>query len=146
MGIFDTGIFDTAIFDHGEAPVTPTRHEVELTNYEPKLWWLRKPKALPEQEAREQVAEVAEAIRTVVREQVADVQAWPAYRQPTRAEKAEVRQAIEPLVAQMPGFDWTALYRALLVQEAAQRQAELAVREAWERDEEDALILLMSTI
>jgi hypothetical protein len=124
----------------GEQPDTRV-HEVEFTDTAPRLWWQRRPKAMPEEVAQEKVAEVARVIRRVASEQVDSPQ-------PVKAQKAQVREAIAPLVAQMPGFDWVALWRALVIEQAAKRQAEQAIERArqFERDEEDALILLMATL
>lgn len=108
---------------------------------DPRLWWLRKPKAVPREKARKQVAEVAQEIRRIVVEQVADAPKL-LQSQPTKDQRAEVKAAIAPLVAQMPGFDWMAMYQALLAQEIA-RQAIAKARQD-EQDEDDALILLMA--
>lgn len=118
-------------------------HEVEIIDFEPKLWWLRRPKAVPEYVAKEKVKKVARTIQKVVREKA------DAKQEPT---KKEVKQAVASLVQEMPGFDWVALYQHILIQINLNRLDEQRVREAMERqariefeqDEEDALILLMA--
>lgn len=123
----------------GSAPVAGG-HGFEITDTAPRLWWTRRPKAMPEREAQDKIEQVARVIRRIAGEQVA-------HPQPARAQKTQVREAIAPLVAQMPGFDWVALWRALVIEQAAQRQALEALERARaaERDDEDALILLMAT-
>lgn len=119
-------------------------HEIEFVDFEPKLWWLRKPKALPEEVAQEKVQAVARTIQRVVRKKV-DAQQEPS--------KKEVKQAIAGLVQDMPGFDWVALYQQIVLQINLQRlqDEELARQEQgrlarirFEQDDEDALILLMA--
>ena len=125
----------------GEGVAGDTRpHRVEFTDYEPKLWWLRRPKAMPEEVAKAKVAKVAKTIQKVVEAKVEQKQ------EPT---KREIRAAIEPLVQEMPGFDWVALYRQILIQVNLQRLAqeqelERQAQIRFEQDEEDALILLMA--
>jgi adhesin HecA-like repeat protein len=119
------------------------RHEVEFTDTAPRLWWQRRPKAMPEEVAEEKVAQVANVIRRVAKAQVGKDA-------PQKQLKREVREAIEPLVAEMPGFDWVTLWRFINVQVALdeqRRREEMALilaQQAWERDEEDALVLLMA--
>jgi hypothetical protein len=118
-----------------------------ITDTAPRLWWQRKPKALGEQEAEERIERVVRVVERIARTQVQAVQAAPA-----KERKAEVRDAIAPLVEQMPGFDWMAVYRAILIelerkrQDEAQRVAmqEIARIQAIEQDDEDVLLLLMS--
>lgn len=119
-------------------------HEIEIVDFEPKLWWLRKPKALPEEEAKQKIGKVARTIERVVREKV------EAQQEPS---KREVKQAVASLVQEMPGFDWLALYQQILIQinlnrlDDEQRARQAMGRQArieFEQDEEDALILLMA--
>lgn len=119
------------------------RHEVEFTDTAPRLWWQRRPKAMPEEVAEEKVAQVANVIRRVAKAQVGK-------EAPPKQLKREVREAIEPLVAEMPGFDWVTLWRFISVQVALEEQKQreemalILAQQAWERDEEDALVLLMA--
>lgn len=119
-----------------------------ITDTAPRLWWQRKPKALDEQEAEEKVAKVVRVVERIARQQVeADRPA------PVKDKKREVREAIAPLVAEMPGFDWMTVYRTILIelgrrqqeqQAAEQAQMEIARIQAMRRDEDDVLLLLMS--
>jgi hypothetical protein len=115
--------------------IDPPVHRVEITDYEPKLWWLRKPKAVTEEEAKEKVETVAKTIEKVVK-------AKKVGEAPT---KKEIKQAVAPLVQAMPGFDWVKLYEQILIQiqivESNKRfQAEQA---RILMDEDDAEILLL---
>ena len=111
-------------------------HEVEIIDFEPKLWWLRKPKAIAEPVAKEQVKRVAGVIREVVKST-----------ESLTEQKREVKQAIAPLIREMPAFDWVALMRFIQIQVNLERQAEqerLRRLALAEMDEEDALILLLA--
>lgn len=129
-------------------PPTGSPHGFVITDTAPKLWWQRKPKALDEQEAEEKVAKVVRVVERIARKQVEAHQPVPA-----KEQKREVREAIAPLVAEMPGFDWMTLYRTILIelgrrqqeqQAAEMAQMEIARIQAMRRDEDDVLILLMS--
>jgi hypothetical protein len=111
---------------------------------EPALWWKRKPKALDAVAAKAQLRKVAAVIVATAQQQADE-------RKPEATRKAEVRQAVEPLVQQMPGFDWRAMYevaydRALTAAIAAQMQQQearmLAARKRRMRDEEEIALLL----
>ncbi|HTH11900.1 MAG TPA: hypothetical protein VMA55_20200 [Acidovorax sp.] len=126
----------------------PEGHGFVITDTAPRLWWQRKPKALREEEAAEQVEKLVRVVERVARQQVE--QESPA---PAKERKREVREAIAPMVEQMPGFDWMAVYRAILIElerrkQEAQAQAlaaaEIARIRAIEQDEDDALLLLLS--
>ena len=61
----------------------------------------------------------------------------------------DVRDEIAPLLAEMPGFDWRPLFRAVVEyrqQEAARLEAVAQIERirAIERDDDDVLALLMS--
>lgn len=112
-----------------------------MTGRPSKLWWTRKPKALDEEEADQKVERVVRVIERVARSQVSRN-----VTQPNKVARAEVRQQIEPLVQEMPGLDWGTVYRSLLIQAAAQRQAilaEEAQRLQRQADDEDDLIVLL---
>lgn len=108
-----------------------------MTGRPSKLWWTRKPKALDEEEADRKVKRVVRVIERIAREQVERN-----VTQPNKQARAEVREQIEPLVQQMPGFDWGTVYRALLIQAAQQRHA-IEAEQARLIAEEDELILLL---
>lgn len=129
-------------------------HGFVLVDFDPRLWWRRKPKALDEQEAAEKIASVARQIERVAVKQVkAGRVVQPVVSKPA---KAEILQAIAPQLQQMPGFDPVELYRAILerlIKQEQQRQAEqqaqqIAAQEIerirlMELDEDETIILLM---
>lgn len=135
-------------------PAVSGGHGFVLVDFEPRLWWKRKPKALDEQEAAEKVASVARQIERVAVKQVkAGRVVQPVVSKPA---KAEILQAIAPQLQQMPGFDPVELYRAILerlIQQEQQRQAELQAQQIaaqeierirlMELDEDETIILLM---
>ena len=96
--------------------------------WEPKLWWQRKPKAVSDEDAAQKVQKVARTIERVVKAKVESKQ---------EPSKQAVKQAIAPVIAEMPGFDWNRLYQEIRIKVTVQ------MLEA-EQDEEEALILLMS--
>lgn len=140
---------DTAlILGEGAEPTQSSPHGFVITDTAPKLWWKRKPKALDEEEAQERVEKLVRVVERVARKQVEEEKPAPA-----KERKREVREAISPLVEEMPGFDWMAVYRTILIElesrkrEAQAREqaaAEIARIRAIEQDDEDALLLLMS--
>lgn len=148
---------DGIAFDAQQAgPAAEEGHGFVMVDFEPRLWWQRKPKALDEKEAAEKIAAVARQIERVAVKQVkAGRVVQPVVTKPA---KSEIRQAIAPQVEQMPGFDWVALYRNILdrlIAQEAQRQAEaqaaqIAQQEIerirlMEQDEDDVLVLLMGS-
>lgn len=98
------------------------------------MWWKRKPKAITEEVAKKKIKRVVRAI-----EQAAQVA------QPI-AQQREVYQAIAPLLADMPGFDWKQVFRLIVAQDTARRQMETTIARAKfiEQDEEEVLMLLLS--
>lgn len=138
---------DTAQFlGTEEQPAPPTLGGFVIVDTAPRLWWKRKPKALPEEEAEQQVRRVAGVIERIAREQVASPE-------PVSVQREQARQAVAPLVRDMPGFDWSAMYRAAiaaLIQQRLEEQARLIAAQEMERirlfeaDEDDVLILLMA--
>jgi hypothetical protein len=124
---------------------------------EPTLWWQRKPKALEPELAKRQLRKVAAVIVEQAQQQAEE-------RAPEATRKAEVREAVAPLVQQMPGFDWRAMYdaaydraltaaiaaemqqqerrKAQQAQQAQQMAAEQAARKRRMRDEEEIALLL----
>ena len=134
-------------------PVEPPRG-LQLgfdVDFEPTLWWQRKPKALEPELAKKQLRKVAAVIVEKAQQQAEE-------RAPEATRKAEVREAVAPLVQQMPGFDWRAMYQAaydraltaaiaaqMQAQERAQAQAVAraeAERKRRMRDEEEIALLL----
>lgn len=113
--------------------------------WESPLWWQRKPKRITDEEATEAIAKAAAVIRAKATEQVAEAI-------PEAQRKGQARRAIEPAIAQMPGFDWRPMYdraysealtQAILTQLSlgdARRRA--AVRRQ-QQDNEIALLLLI---
>lgn len=112
-----------------------------MTDFESPLWWKRKPKAMPEAEAQKKVARVVRVIESVAKAQIAQPAAKFA------EQKREVREAVEPLVEQMPGFDWMAVYTSILdglKEQEAQRIATAEIeRIRLMTDEEDDMLILM---
>lgn len=135
----------------GEARIgdaDPVGRGFVLLNTESKLWWKRKPKALQEEEASEQVKRVVRVIERVAKAQAEQPATFT-------AQKAEVRQAIAPIVEQMPGFDWVAVWSAIrdgLERQQQEQQSavtaaqELARIQRMQADEDDVLALLMAVI
>lgn len=107
------------------------------------LWWKRKPKALSDEVAEQKVNRVVRVIKEIAGKQQAEQTAKQAQR--------EVAQAIAPMLADMPGFDWTPLYRTIVAEFQRQREqaarieavAQIARIRAIEQDDEDVMILLM---
>lgn len=148
MDAVESGSDTAEILGDGISPATGSPHGFVISDTAPRLWWQRKPKALDEQEAAEKVAKVVRVVERIARQQVEATQPVPA-----KEQKREVREAIAPLVAEMPGFDWMTLYRTILIelgrrqqeqQAAEQAQMEIARIQAMRRDEDDVLLLLMS--
>jgi len=111
---------------------------------EPALWWKRKPKALAPEEAKQRLKRAAEVIVSKAKQHADD-------RDPVAQRRAEVKQAIAPMLAQMPGFDWRPMYDAayswavsMLIAQAldAQEQAKAAIAKARLRDEEEIALLM----
>ena len=114
---------------------------------EPATWWTRKPKAEPPEQAREKLQAVAKVVSETAQAHVAE-RASRAWR------KAAVRARIEPLIQEMPGFDWVSMYdraySTLLSLEIRRRmdEADRLARQEIDRirarDEDDVVALLMS--
>ena len=118
-------------------------HGFVFTDTAPQLWWKRKPRSMPVEEAAQKVRQIAGTIERIASKQTTTA----------KEAKREVLQAIAPKLEQMPGFDWLPLYRTILLglhiqrsQEEARQQELIALQlaEAKRRDEEDVLILLMA--
>lgn len=126
----------------------------EMVGHKPsrRLWWMRKPKNLTEEEAEEALEDVAEAIVDKVAEQVAK-------KAPADKVKKAVKEAVKPVAEKMPGFDWAAFYKQAFeaAQQAQQEQERTqaairnyivkamadAQRRRIEQDDEDIELLAM---
>ena len=117
-------------------------------DFEPKLWWKRKPRAVAPEDARAQIKAVAKVLQAKAKEQVENPK-------PKAQRISEAREAVKPVVSQMPAFDWKPIYDeayslalTLAIKAALEEQAmQAAVAEIDRirrlRDEEDALILAL---
>jgi hypothetical protein len=143
LGYVAAGYFSAAAVEP-EAPVSGSGHGFVITDTAPRLWWQRKPKAMPEALAAAKVREIAGAI-----ERIASTQDSTG-----KQARREIAQAIAPQLEQMPGFDWGPLYRTILLglhtqqqaQHAAQQEALQAAQLAFKRarDDDDLILLLMA--
>jgi hypothetical protein len=143
-------VFFSPVVSGGEAEA-PRLGGFVFTDTAPRMWWKRKPRYMPDDEAEELVKDAADELARVAARQVRVIKPG----QPlTKEAKIEARDAVAPLVADMPGFDWVALYRRILdalqlqaMEQAAQQMAaqEIERIRLMELDEEDVLILLMGT-
>lgn len=134
----ESTFFDAVVSGGGEAP---RLGGFVIVDTAPRLWWQRKPKALPDEVAEQKVKAVARVIERIAIEQV---------NQPATPfeQKAQARQIVAPLIADMPGFDWSAMYRAaiaaLIAQKLEAQRIEMERIRLLEADEDDVLILLMA--
>ena len=128
----------------------PTAEPVSVFGAKPDaaVIWPRKPKAVSEPDAVEKIAKVANVLANTAAEQAQG-------RIPVSVRVAEARQAVAPLITDMPGFSWRAIYDqaytaaldasiadALAQHEAAQMaQREIARIRAI--DDEDVALLAM---
>jgi hypothetical protein len=141
-GYVEAGYFQTAVVEP-EIPATGSGHGFVITDTAPRLWWQRKPKAMPEAVAEQKVRTLAGTIERIANNQ----------RITGQAAKREIAQVIAPQLEQMPGFDWAPLYQTILLGLHTQQQAQQADERAlylhaqaqrMARDEDDVLILLMA--
>jgi hypothetical protein len=111
-----------------------------IVDFEPKLWWKRKPKAMPVEEAKRKVARIAGTIERIASKQ------GPA----SPATRKEIAKAIAPQLAEMPGFDWTVIYQTVLLglhirqQESERARFEAEQFALMRIDEDDLLVLLLA--
>ena len=128
----------------GDGVQAPTEgHGFVITDTAPQLWWKRKPRAMPVEEAAQKVKTIAGTI-----ERIASKQAVTG-----KEARREVLQAIAPQLEFMPGFDWLALYRTILLElhirreqqaeQERQQEAEILTMRIL-REEEDVVVLLMA--
>lgn len=116
-------------------------HGFVIVDHESASWWKRKPRALPEQVAQKKIKRAAQVIEQIARKPITEQQ-----------QVQEVRQAIAPLLVEMPGFAWQPVYQYIVA--AIERQqaenarlqaiAEIDRIRAIESDEDDVLVLLLS--
>lgn len=116
--------------------------------WESKLWWQRKPKKISEPEAASKIKRVAKVIAKKAEEHAED----PA---PVQQRIADIRQAVAPLVKEMPGFAWKPIYEDayakaldLAISQAmfardAQEQATREIARIRAMDDEDVALLAM---
>jgi hypothetical protein len=143
---------DDVGFDANQiGPAPSASRGFTFQKWKPKLWWVRKPRSLNEEEAEEKLEAAAQEIAKVASKQIKRIKPG----QPvavTKPQKAEVREAIAPLVADMPGFDWVGVYKAILerlAQEKAEqerealRMAQIEIERIRQIDDEEVLMLLM---
>jgi hypothetical protein len=117
--------------------------------WESKLWWQRKPKKISEPEAAAKIKRVAKVIAKKAEEHAED----PA---PVQQRIADIRQAVAPLVKEMPGFAWKPIYedayakaldlaisQAMLARDAQQQAAQEIARIRAMDDEDVALLAMM---
>lgn len=117
-------------------------HGFVFTDTAPQLWWKRKPRSMPAEEAAQKVRKIAGTIERIASKQG----------KPTKETKREIAQAIAPQLEQMPGFDWVAMYRTILLglhirqeQERQEQELQQAAQQAaeWARRQEDDLLVLL---
>lgn len=126
-----------------EPEVPSEGHGFVITDTAPQLWWRRKPRSMPVEEAAQKVRQIAGTIERIASKQTATA----------KEAKREVLQAIAPQLEFMPGFDWVTLYRTILLElhirreqqaeQDRQQEAELIALRMM-RDEDDLLVLLMA--
>jgi hypothetical protein len=117
--------------------------------WESKLWWQRKPKKISEPEAAAKIKRVAKVIAKKAEEHAED----PA---PVQQRIADIRQAVAPLVKEMPGFAWKPIYedayakaldlaisQAMLARDAQEQAAQEIARIRAMDDEDVALLAMM---
>lgn len=135
----------------GEPVALPSGlHRVEFwQEFEPKLWWQRRPKAMPDEQAKAKIKKAAKALVEVAEKQAEVGRIAPVER------VEEAKEAIRPMLAEMPGFDWKRLYeesysRALdaaiaqeLRQHEAMREAQAQIERIRRMDDEEVAILAM---
>lgn len=119
-------------------------------DFEPALWWQRKPKALEPQAAKAKLRKVAEVIVEKAKEHAEK-------RVPEAQRRADVKEAVSPLLKDMPGFEAKSLYdeaysravtaliaQQLKAQDEARKKAEAeALRRRLQDEEEIALLLAL---
>lgn len=134
-----TGSDAALVYTDGSAPVG-SPHGFELVDHPSSMWWKRKPKALPVAVAEQRIKRVVQALDEIATGKI---------EQDEPIKQRDVRAEIAPLLAEMPGFDWRPLFKAIVEfrqQEAARLEAIAQIERirALESDDEDVMILLMS--
>ena len=137
-----------AVLDYSGNPEPPAQSGIDIEfEFEPALWWQRKPKTLGNVKAKAKLAKVAKVIAKKAVEQVEKSA-------PEAQRKAEVRQAVAPMLPEMPGFDWKPVYEqaysmaltaaidAQMRQAEANQEAAREIERIRQLDEEDIAILV----
>lgn len=126
-------------------------HGFIIIDTEPRLWWKRKPSKLDDKKAEEKIFKVARVIERVVKHVANSNEPSVSKEVYRKAAYAEVA----PLLREMPGFDWSPMFRAILTQSKLQEQNRIAAEQAGIlakqeierikriRDDEEALIVLL---
>lgn len=117
-------------------------------DFEPTLWWQRKPKALETAVAKAKLRKVAAVV-------VQKAQEHAEKRVPEAQRRADVKEAVSPLLKDMPGFEAKSLYdeaysravtaliaQELKAQENDRKRAEEMARKRRMQDEEEIALLL----
>lgn len=141
-----SGIGSVGIVSANDGTVV-NNHGFIIIDTEPRLWWKRKPSKLDDKKAEEKIVEVVRTIERVANSIKPSVS------------KEVLRKAayaeIAPLLREMPGFDWSPMFRAILTQSKLQEQNRIAAEQAGIlakqeierikriRDDEEALIVLL---
>lgn len=117
-------------------------------DFEPTLWWQRKPKALKPVAAKAKLRKVAAVIVEKAREHAEK-------RVPEAQRRADVKEAVSPLLKDMPGFEAKSLYdeaysravtaliaQQLKAQDDERKRTEAEARRRRLQDEEEIALLL----
>lgn len=117
-------------------------------DFEPSLWWQRKPKALEPAVAKAKLRKVAAVV-------VAKAQEHAEKRVPEAQRREDVKKAVSPLLKEMPGFEAKSLYdeaysravtaliaQQLKAQDEERKRAEEMARKRRLQDEEEIALLL----
>lgn len=145
-----SGIGGVGIVSANDGTVV-NNHGFIIIDTEPRLWWKRKPSKLDDKKAEEKIFKVARVIERVVKHVANSNEPSVSKEVYRKAAYAEVA----PLLREMPGFDWSPMFRAILTQSKLQEQNRIAAEQAGIlakqeierikriRDDEEALIVLL---
>lgn len=145
-----SGIGSVGIVSANDGTVV-NNHGFIIIDTEPRLWWKRKPSKLDDKKAEEKIFKVARVIERVVKHVANSNEPSVSKEVYRKAAYAEVA----PLLREMPGFDWSPMFRAILTQSKLQEQNRIAAEQAGIlakqeierikriRDDEEALIVLL---
>lgn len=145
-----SGIGSVGIVSANDGTVV-NNHGFIIIDTEPRLWWKRKPSKLDDKKAEEKIFKVARVIERVVKHVANSNEPSVSKEVYRKAAYSEVA----PLLREMPGFDWSPMFRAILTQSKLQEQNRIAAEQAGIlakqeierikriRDDEEALIVLL---